>query len=57
MKHMKTDQDIPDLTWTLVFSVAGVVLMRSQSVLVQSLGASLTTLSLIRGLKKLASTV
>ncbi|WP_312585147.1 hypothetical protein [Atlantibacter sp.] len=55
MKQTKMNQDMPDLTWPLVFSVAGVVLMRSQSVLVQTLGASLTTLSLIKGLKKLAS--
>ncbi|HHA2315400.1 TPA: hypothetical protein ACOEHN_004836 [Enterobacter kobei] len=37
----------PDLTWPLVLSVAGVTMMRSQSVLVQTFGASLTTLSLI----------
>jgi hypothetical protein len=45
----------PDLTWPLVLSVAGVTMMSSQSVLVQTLGASLTMLSLIKGLKKLAS--
>lgn len=55
MKQTKTNPDMPDLTWPLVLSVAGVTMMRSQSVLVQTLGASLTTLSLIKGLKKLAS--
>jgi hypothetical protein len=55
MKKEKTKPDNPDLTWPLVLSVAGVTLMRSQSVLVQALGASLTTLSLIKGLKKLAA--
>lgn len=55
MKQTKTNSDMPDLTWPLVLSVAGVTMMRSQSVLVQTLGASLITLSLIQGLKKLAS--
>lgn len=45
----------PDLIWPLVLSVAGVTMMRSQSVLIQTFGASLTTLSLIKDLKKLAS--
>lgn len=55
MKQTKTNPNMPDLTWPLVLSVAGVTMMRSQSVLVQTLGASLTTMSLIKGLKKLAS--
>jgi hypothetical protein len=38
-----------------VLSVAGVTLMRSNSVAVKALGASLTTLSLIRIIKKLAT--
>lgn len=57
MKKEKTKPDNIDLTWPLVLSVAGVTLMRSQSVLVQTLGASLTTLSLIKGLKKLSAMV
>jgi hypothetical protein len=44
-----------DCTWQLVLSVAGVTLMRSNSVAVKALGASLTTLSLIRIIKKLAT--
>lgn len=44
-----------DCTWQLVLSVAGVTLMRSNSVAVKTLGASLTTLSLIRIIKKLAT--
>jgi hypothetical protein len=44
-----------DCTWPLVLSVAGVTLMRSNSVAVKTLGASLTTLSLIRIIKKLAT--
>lgn len=44
-----------DCTWQLVLSVAGVTLMRSTSVGVKALGASLTTLSLIRIIKKLAT--
>lgn len=44
-----------DCTWQLVLSVVGVTLMRSNSVGVKALGASLTTLSLIRIIKKLAT--
>jgi hypothetical protein len=44
-----------DCTWQLVLSVAGVALMRSNSVAVKALGSSLTTLSLIRIIKKLAT--
>ncbi|HEI6715082.1 hypothetical protein ACSMDF_20255 [Yersinia enterocolitica] len=55
MKKETRKTENPDLTWPLVLSVAGVTMMRSQSVLVQTLGASLTMLSLIKGLKKLAS--
>lgn len=44
-----------DCTWQFVLSVAGVTLMRSTSVGVKALGASLTTLSLIRIIKKLAT--
>ncbi|EAP2786393.1 hypothetical protein IF604_004534 [Salmonella enterica] len=54
----KLQQETPptvDCTWQLVLSVAGVTLMRSTSVGVKSLGASLTTLSLIRIIKKLAT--
>lgn len=40
-----------DCTWQLVLSVAGVTLMRSNSVAVKALGASLTTMSLIRIIK------
>ncbi|CNF41861.1 Uncharacterised protein [Yersinia kristensenii] len=45
---------LPDCTWQFVLCVAGVTLMRSRSVMLQTLGASLTTLSLIRAIKKLA---
>jgi len=54
----KLQQETPptvDCTWQLVLSVAGVTLMRSTSVGVKTLGASLTTLSLIRIIKKLAT--
>lgn len=44
-----------DCSWQLVLSVAGVTLIRSNSVVVKALGASLTTLSLIRIIKKLAT--
>lgn len=46
---------LADCTWQLVLGVAGVTLMRSHSVVVKTLGASLTTLSLIRIIKKLAT--
>lgn len=55
MKDKHPEKAMPDCTWQLVFSVAGVVLMRSQSVGVQAMGASIATLSLIRMLKKLAA--
>jgi hypothetical protein len=54
----KLQQETPptvDCTWQLVLSVAGVTLMRSTSVGVKALGASLTTMSLIRIIKKLAT--
>jgi len=54
----KLQQETPptvDCTWQLVLSVAGVTLIRSTSVGVKALGASLTTLSLIRIIKKLAT--
>lgn len=54
----KIQQEPPasvDCTWQLVLSVAGVTLMRSNSVVVKTLGASLTTLSLILIIKKLAT--
>ncbi len=44
-----------DLTWPVVFSVTGLTLLRSKSVVCQTLGATLTTLSLIRLIKKLAT--
>lgn len=44
-----------DLTWPVAFSVAGLTLLRSKSVVCQTLGATLTTLSLIRLIKKLAT--
>lgn len=43
-----------DLTWPVVFSVAGLTLLRSKSVVCQTMGASLMTFSLIRLIKKLA---
>ena len=52
--HQESPQ-VADCTWPLVLSVAGVTLMRSHSVAVKALGASLTTLSLIRIIKKLAT--
>lgn len=55
--HQNDDLPLPDCTWQLMFSVAGVVLMRSQSVGVQAMGACLATVSLIRMLKKLAACV
>ena len=60
MKNSKSPGDtVPeeqplDLTWPVVFSVAGLTLLRSKSVICQTLGATLTTLSLIRLIKKLA---
>lgn len=44
-----------DLTWPIVISVAGLTLLRSKSIICQTLGASLTTLSVIRIIKKLAT--
>lgn len=44
-----------DLTWPVVFSVTGLTMLRSKSVVCQTLGATLTTLSLIRLIKKLAT--
>lgn len=61
MKNAKSPGDaVPeeqpqDLTWPVVFSVAGLTLLRSKSVICQTLGATLTTLSLIRLIKKLAT--
>ncbi|GAB0753770.1 hypothetical protein BT09F24_42360 [Escherichia coli] len=61
MKNAKSPGDaVPeeqslDLTWPIVFSVAGLTLLRSKSVVCQTLGATLTTLSLIRLIKKLAT--
>ena len=43
-----------DLSWPIVFSVAGLTLLRSKSVMCQTLGATMTTISLIRLIKKLA---
>ncbi|GEM_PF-571705 len=63
MKNAKSSGDsVPeeqplDLTWPVVFSVAGLTLRRSKSVVCQTLGATLTTLSLIRLIKKLATLV
>ncbi|WP_050290754.1 hypothetical protein [Yersinia kristensenii] len=56
MKNMRQQEalPLPDCTWQFVLCVAGVTLMRSRSVMLQTLGASLTTLSLIRAIKKLA---
>ncbi len=55
MKYPKFPDDIDtqslDLTWPVVFSVAGLTLLRSKSVVCQTLGASLMTLSLIRLIK------
>lgn len=50
-----TDTESQDLTWPVVFSVAGLTLLRSQSVVCQTMGASLMTFSLIRLIKKLAT--
>ncbi|CNE32812.1 hypothetical protein [Yersinia pseudotuberculosis] len=47
--------ETPDVTWPVVLIVAGVTLMRSHSVAVKTLGASLTTLSVIRLIKKLST--
>lgn len=47
--------DSLDLTWPVVFSVTGLTMLRSKSVVCQTLGATLTTLSLIRLIKKLAT--
>lgn len=61
MKNAKSPGDaVPekqpqDLTWPVVFSVAGLTLLRSKSIVCQTLGATLTTLSLIRLIKKLAT--
>ncbi|HDK7280023.1 TPA: hypothetical protein PTV88_001580 [Cronobacter sakazakii] len=61
MKNLKYLGDTPpeietqELTWPLVFSVAGLTLLKSKSVMCQTLGASLTTLSLIKLIKKLAT--
>ncbi|NCH36090.1 hypothetical protein EHI92_17160 [Cronobacter sakazakii] len=61
MKTKKSPDDItPDaesfgLTWPVVFSVAGLTLLRSNSVVCQTMGASLMTYSLIRLIKKLAT--
>lgn len=54
-KLQQETQPTVDCTWQLVLSVAGVTLMRSTSVGVKALGASLTTMSLIRIIKKLAT--
>ncbi|EKN3569217.1 TPA: hypothetical protein ACT20Q_001804 [Yersinia enterocolitica] len=56
MKNMRQQEalPLPDCTWQIVLCVAGVTLMRSRSVMLQTLGASLTTLNLIRVIKKLA---
>ncbi|MCC2894764.1 hypothetical protein [Enterobacter hormaechei] len=57
MKNAKSPDDtVPkeqplDLTWPVVFSVTGLTLLRSKSVVCQTLGATLTTLSLIRLIK------
>lgn len=45
------------LTWPVVFSVAGITLLRSKSVVSQTIGASLTTLCLVKLIKKLATLV
>ncbi|MBS9428868.1 hypothetical protein EAE93_12610 [Photorhabdus akhurstii] len=61
MKTKKSPDDTtPDaesfgLTWPVVFSVAGLTLLRSKSVVCQTMGASLMTFSLIRLIKKLAT--
>lgn len=61
MKSLKSPDDIMpdteslDLTWPVVFSVAGLTLLRSKSVVCQTMGASLMTFSLIRLIKKLAT--
>lgn len=57
MKTKKSPDDTtPDaesfgLTWPVVFSVAGLTLLRSKSVVCQTMGASLMTYSLIRLIK------
>ncbi|EPC3471396.1 hypothetical protein [Enterobacter asburiae] len=43
------------LTWPVVFSVAGLTLLRGKSVVCQTMGASLMTYSLIRLIKKLTT--
>ncbi len=49
------ETETQELTWPLVFSVAGLTLLKSKSVMCQTLGASLTTLSIIKLIKKLAT--
>ncbi|AVE57678.1 hypothetical protein AM352_04405 [Citrobacter koseri] len=49
------DTESLDLTWPVVFSIAGLTLLRSKSVVCQTMGASLMTFSLIRLIKKLAT--
>lgn len=47
--------ETPDITWPVVFIVTGITLMRSQSVAIKSMGAALTTLNVIRAIKKLTT--
>ncbi len=49
------DTESFELTWPVVFSVAGLTLLRSKSVVCQTMGASLMTFSLIRLIKKLTT--
>lgn len=49
------DTESLDLTWPVVFSIAGLTLLRSKSVVCQTMGASLMTFSLIRLIKKIAT--
>ncbi|CNK38919.1 Uncharacterised protein [Yersinia pseudotuberculosis] len=46
--------EMPDVTWPVVLVVTGITLMRSGSITIKSMGAALTTLHLIRIVKKLA---
>ncbi|EPT0831729.1 TPA: hypothetical protein ACV4T5_000849 [Yersinia enterocolitica] len=47
--------EMPDVTWPVVLVVTGITLMRSDSITIKSMGAALTTLHLIRIVKKLAT--
>lgn len=56
MKHIAQQDNIPfpDCTWQLVTGAVGLVLIRSNTVVIRAIGVAITTLSTLQIVKKMA---